>query len=129
MRPRLLAMTVLPLLLFAGERAVFAGKPEARALFGRGNAEFAAKRYAQAIELFERAYVEHPAPAFLFNIAQAHRHLGHCAEALEFYRRYLEQKPKASVRREVERHIAKLREQCAEPPPDAERTPPAQPPQ
>ena len=36
-------------------------------------------------------------PVFLYNIAQCHRLLGENAEAVRFYRRYLEAAPAASV--------------------------------
>jgi hypothetical protein len=93
----------------------FAGKREAKQLFQRGQAAYDAQRFGEAIVLFERAYTEHPAPEFLFNIAQAHRRLGHCEEALVNYRRFLEQSPETRVRREVEGHIARLRSECIEP--------------
>lgn len=92
-----------------------AGKREALQLYERGESAYNAQRFAESIELFERAYAEHPAPEFLFNIAQAHRRLGHCEEALVFYRRYLEQLPNTKLRAEVEGHVAKLRAQCIEP--------------
>lgn len=45
-------------------------------------------RFPEALERFSEAYRLDPRPAFLFNIAQCHRHLGHWEKAAFFYRRY-----------------------------------------
>src|SRR6266700_5785635 len=44
-----------------------------------------------AIAEFSKAYEIDPSPSFLFNLGQAHRHLGHLDRAIFFYRRYLEE--------------------------------------
>lgn len=45
-------------------------------------------RFPEALEKFSEAYRLDPRPAFLFNIAQCHRHLGQWEKAAFFYRRY-----------------------------------------
>src|SRR5262245_57426181 len=71
--PRLV-LAIATTIIIASSTA-YAGKREAMALYERGESAYNAQRFAESIELFERAYAEHPAPEFLFNIAQAHRRL------------------------------------------------------
>jgi hypothetical protein len=84
----------------------------ARALSTRGLEEFKSGRFAEAIVAFEASYAIVPAPALIYDSAQAHRLLGHCQEALAGYRRYLSEAPAAKNRAAVEARIAEMR-QCA----------------
>jgi len=61
----------------------------ARALYQRGTQHYRLTEYAAALADFTEAYRVVPQPAFLYNIAQAHRELGHFDDALKFYRSYL----------------------------------------
>jgi tetratricopeptide (TPR) repeat protein len=54
----------------------------AKAHFDRGD-------YAVAVEEYREAYRLVPSPGLLFNLGQAYRLLGACAEAVEAYREYL----------------------------------------
>lgn len=80
----------------------------ARGYYEDGTIAYEDGRYELALRLFERAYVRAPLPGFLFNIGQCHRQLGHDAEALDHYERYLVEDPEAPNRGEVEQLIADL---------------------
>lgn len=58
--------------------------------FGQGVACADGGRWAEAITAFERARALAPLPAVLFNLAEAHRHVGHARAALAAYREYLD---------------------------------------
>jgi hypothetical protein len=57
---------------------------------------------------FKEAYRIVGDPAFLFNIAQCHRKLGHPADAISFYKTYLRRAPASPHRAEVEKLITDL---------------------
>jgi tetratricopeptide (TPR) repeat protein len=63
----------------------------ARPLFERGLAEMDARRYTPAVLLFEESYRLNPVPVVLYNLALAHRALGHHHAAIEHFERYLTQ--------------------------------------
>ena len=110
--------------------AVRAERAKASALFKKGMAEFVLKHYDAAIGHFESGYREEPQPAFLYNIASAHKKAGHTALAIEFYERYLELAPDAKDGDEVRREVAELKAtqpvnpatMVARPPPPANLT-------
>src|SRR6516162_8738898 len=83
-------------------------KKGAKAYFEKGASEYNLGHFAEAIVQFEKAYEIDPAPILLFNIGQCHRQTGNKERAAFFYRRYLEQNPKAENRAEVESRIAEL---------------------
>jgi len=83
-------------------------KRGAKASFEKGATEYNLGHFADAIAQFEKAYAIDAAPILLFNIGQCHRQLGNKERALFFYRRYLEQDPKAENRVEVEKRMAEL---------------------
>ena len=83
-------------------------------LFNRGKIQYDLGRWEQAIELWRQAYETYDAPEFLFNIAQAFRHKGDCEQSVFFYRRYLDTRPNARNRGEVEKHIEDLERKCRE---------------
>jgi hypothetical protein len=76
--------------------------------YDRGAKLYNLGHFQEAIPDFEKAYDLDPSPIFLFNIAQSHRQLGNKERALFFYRRYLEQAPKATNRDDVERRMKDL---------------------
>ncbi len=86
-------------------------KELARKLYADGSALYGQTDYAGAIAAFEKAYAAYPAPAFLFNLAQAERQLGpvHCQAALDYYERYRQAPESAADREEVAVHIAEMR--------------------
>lgn len=85
-----------------------AKRDEALALYERGNVKYNLGAWKEAIELFTQAYETYAAPEFLFNIAQAYRQDENCERALFFYRRYLDNRPDAANRAEVEAFMAEL---------------------
>jgi hypothetical protein len=81
----------------------------ARAHFDLAKRYFQVAEYRKAIEEFKAAHIEEPDPAFLYNIAECHRHLGESKDALVFYRRFLTLAPSsAPTRAIVEKRIAEL---------------------
>jgi tetratricopeptide (TPR) repeat protein len=124
---------VLLLALAGGEpaQAQSPGNPvaESRAHFERAQRLFKVSRYREALEEFKEGYLSKADPVFLYNIAQCHRLLGERADAIMFYRRYLEAAPQSRNRVEVERRIADLEtaskiEPASTVPPAAVVTPP-----
>jgi tetratricopeptide (TPR) repeat protein len=55
----------------------------------QADAYYKLEKYPNAIGEYEQAYLSKPDASFLFNIAQCHRLMGHAAEAIKFYRRFL----------------------------------------
>jgi tetratricopeptide (TPR) repeat protein len=86
-------------------------KEVSRKLYADGSALYDQADYASAIAAFEKAYAAYPAPAFLFNLAQAERQLGpaHCQAALDYYERYQQAPESAADREEVAVHVAEMR--------------------
>ena len=78
----------------------------AKALFAEGNQHFDLGELDQALELYKRAYRIKALPAFLFNIAQCHRKLGHHQDAITMYQSYLVEVPDAQNKAMVESLIA-----------------------
>lgn len=76
--------------------------------YKKGRTAYAAGGFAAAIDEFELAYREHPAPEYLHDIAQAYRRLDKC-DAVSYFERYLAAKPDAKNRADVERALAELR--------------------
>ncbi len=88
----------------------------------QGDAYYKLEKYSNAIGEYEQAYLSKPDPSFLFNIAQCHRLMGQGAEAVNFYRRFLnDAPPNAPSRAVAEKHIRDLDDSAksatAEPPP------------
>ncbi|HET6284563.1 MAG TPA: tetratricopeptide repeat protein [Polyangia bacterium] len=82
--------------------------PEARRFTTEGMSEFNSGHFAEAIEAFKAAYQRTPAPALLYNLAQAYRMQRTCALALETYRRYLDSNPAGKLRELTEKHISEM---------------------
>jgi tetratricopeptide (TPR) repeat protein len=93
--------------------AAAASKEQAKKLFEKGMLLYDLRKFDQAIEQFDQAYQLYPQPAFLYNIAQAHRLAGRGREAIGFYQNYLRRMPDAPNRAEVEGHIAALTKEAA----------------
>ncbi|HET7544434.1 MAG TPA: tetratricopeptide repeat protein [Polyangiaceae bacterium] len=66
---------------------------DARATYESGLAHFGRGEYAEAMRDLERAYQSYPAPELLYDIAQAARLQGECAQAMNFYARFLATHP------------------------------------
>jgi len=75
-----------------------------------GVRQYQMKQYEQALDAFENAYLLHPDPVLLFDIAQSNRRLGRLDEALSAYKGYLKQLPPGHPRRStVEKLIEETR--------------------
>lgn len=82
-----------------------------------GAALFASERYEDALREYEAAWAASPDPALAAEIGRTHQRLGHTADALTWYRRFLagpaiaDDTVRAEVTREAERLTALMREQ------------------
>src|SRR5688572_26593308 len=126
------AIAVVVMACATGARAAPA-RENAKALFQEGERDFQLGKFDTAIQAYERAFNLDPQPAFIFNIALAHRRqyeidgkLEHLLRARELYRNYLKLDPGSANRTGVEKLITELgariddaRAQNAEPPPAA----------
>ena len=108
---RLASLLLLVVLATARAEAVGdAGEErEARVLHEEATRHFHRGDYDRAITAYKQAYVRAPAPALLFNIAQAYRAKHDSASALAYYDAYLRADPESAERRFVEARIAELR--------------------
>lgn len=70
----------------------------ARAEAASAKREFDRGNYASAIASYREAYRLVPSPGLLYNLGQAYRLAGQCAEAADAYRRYLAQYPRSPYR-------------------------------
>jgi tetratricopeptide (TPR) repeat protein len=90
-------------------------RENAKAIFQEGERNFQLGKFEAAIEAYERAFNLDPQPAFIFNIALAHRRqfeidgkLEHLLRARELYRNYLKLDPTSPNRPGVEKLITEL---------------------
>jgi tetratricopeptide (TPR) repeat protein len=65
-----------------------ADEARARALYAEGKKHYDVGEYGPAIEAWKQAYLLVAAPMLLFNIGQAYRLSGSCAQAMRFYASY-----------------------------------------
>jgi len=103
---------------------------QANAAYHEGLRAFDLGQYDRALAGFQRAYELSHAAGFLYDIALAHRMLGDCASALEFYRHYLDAEPTSPRRQKVEARIDEMRacKAAGSVPPKITDTPVAPPP-
>lgn len=87
---------------------------KAKALFAEGNQHYSLGEFDQAMASYSLAYRLKPLPAFLFNIAQCHRKLGHYKEAIAMYQNYLVGVPDAPNKDVVESLIKEAKDRQAE---------------
>lgn len=66
-------------------------KDEAESLSDKAIAEFSAKNYAGAVELFQQAYEIDPNPNYLFNIGRVYEEAGEFEPAVEYYAKFVKQ--------------------------------------
>jgi Tetratricopeptide repeat len=107
-------------------------KLEMKQLYERATRAYDVGKYAEAIEYYQKAYEIGGDPPMLYNIAQSYRLNDQPADAVRFYRRYLQRAPSARNKDDVERKIGELekiveerrRAQLAAPPPSPPATPP-----
>lgn len=107
------AAAALTVVVFIGMTVpAYADKETSIQLYRAGKRKYELAQYDKAIALFKQAYDEHPAPAYLYNIAQAYLKLDACRDALEHFEQFVAEKPDAKNRAEVDAQIATLGEQC-----------------
>ena len=87
---------------------------KAKALFGEGNQHYSLGEFDQAMASYSLAYRLKPLPAFLFNIAQCHRKLGHYIDAIAMYQNYLVGVPDAPNKDVVESLIKEAKDRQSE---------------
>ena len=87
---------------------------KAKALFAEGNQHYSLGEFDQAMASYSLAYRLKPLPAFLFNIAQCHRKLGHFRDAVAMYQNYLVGVPDAPNKDVVESLIKEAKDRQAE---------------
>jgi tetratricopeptide (TPR) repeat protein len=85
---------------------------DAERLYKDGQAAYDAKRYADAIVAWDKAYALSKLPALVFNLAQAHRLAGNCRPAYDAYKNFVTLDPAAEDRPAAEQFIREL-ESCA----------------
>src|SRR5580765_1308941 len=91
-----------------------AQKDEVKLHYQRATRAYDLQKYQEAIDEYQKAYEISGDPPMLYNIAQAYRLAEQPAEAVRYYRRFLQRMPNARNREDVERKIAeqdKLAEQ------------------
>jgi tetratricopeptide (TPR) repeat protein len=86
-------------------------RQQAASLTAQAHSHYRQRRYLQAASLYRRAYQTVPAPELLFNRAQCQRQLGQIAHAIELYQAYLNARPEAPQRSQIEHWIATQRSQ------------------
>jgi tetratricopeptide (TPR) repeat protein len=118
---------LLALLLLCGvARAESPNELEAKRRFGEGQKLFDKARYAEALVEFQRSHELSGYPAILHKIALCHDQLGHAADAIAAYRKYLEADPQSERRAGTEERIKAL-EASLRPAPPAPLLPPVAP--
>jgi hypothetical protein len=80
---------------------------KAAALYDTGKRHFDIAEYAAAIAAWKEAYLLSSEPLLLFNIAQAHRLAGDCAQANRFYLNYKRVAPRPANQAELDSAMAK----------------------
>jgi tetratricopeptide (TPR) repeat protein len=116
-----------------GAAAQPAGDPEAmqqaKVHFEAGRSAYQAADYQGAIREFKAAQTLRPSPVLDFNIGLAYEALGKLRAAEKYYRRYLEGRPDAQNRPEVEAKLQSIDQRIAvERQPAVNEDPGAQPP-
>lgn len=82
---------------------------QARAAYAQGHSEFREGNYEAAMAAFQRAYDTVPNPVVLISIAETQQRLGLWADAEKTLTRYLEERPDAPDRPQVEQQLASIR--------------------
>jgi hypothetical protein len=83
-------------------------KAEMKAHYEKATRAYDLGKYLEAVDEYQKAYEIGGDPPMLYNIGQAYRLNDQPAEAIRFYRRYLQRSPNARNREDVERKIGDL---------------------
>jgi tetratricopeptide (TPR) repeat protein len=87
---------------------------KAKERFKAGQAAYDLGQFEKALQLYSEAYAAMPLPAFLFNIAQCHKQLGHWERAGFFYRRFSALAPEGTDQDKLQSLIAQMDQKVAE---------------
>ncbi len=102
---RRLATLLVVLSVTSGTRAFADPKAEAKKHLEKAMQDHAAGKFEDALGELTLAYSLDPQPNLLYAIGQVHVKLGHCAEAIDFYQRFLASKPPAGPAGEAQQAI------------------------
>jgi tetratricopeptide (TPR) repeat protein len=83
-------------------------KQEMKLHYEKATRAYDVQKYSEAVDEYQKAYEIGGDPAMLYNVAQSYRLADQPADALRFYRRYLQRSPNARNREDVERKIAEM---------------------
>lgn len=99
---------------------------QAKQTYKEGVRLYDAHEYKDALAAFKRASRKYESPMLFYNIAQCQRELGDKKAAVEFYKKYLDARPKAADRERIELVIGDLEKSLQEEE-DARNAPPPPP--
>lgn len=104
--------SALALAIVAASGSAWADKAASREHYEKARRAYAAAAFDVAIAELELAYREFPAPEYLHDLGQAYRRAERACEAINHFERYLQAKPDATNRAEVEHELAALSGKC-----------------
>lgn len=84
-------------------------KSRAKEHFKRAEVHYNVGDFTEALSEYRQAYLLHPHPAFLFNMAQCHRHLGNLEQAVFLLRRFISASPGEAEQRQAERLLQQVK--------------------
>ena len=84
-------------------------KAKAKQLYDEGLRHYNLGEYTDAIAAWRQAYLVEPKPLLLFNLGQAYRLSGDCAQALTFYDSYLREEKAIKNQDDVDRAVAECK--------------------
>lgn len=93
-------------------------------LYAKAQSQYAVGDLEGALETMAKGYELGHSPNLLFNLGQLHRELSHCAQAVDYYDRYVVAAPNGERVVDAKRYAVALRAQC---PVQAEAEPRAEP--
>ncbi|MDX2021556.1 MAG: tetratricopeptide repeat protein [Deltaproteobacteria bacterium] len=86
-------------------------KKAAKEYFEQARRLYDVGKYQEAIEAYQKAYLNVEDPVFLYNIAQSHRLNNQPEDAIRFYKNYLRRSPDAANKDEVQKKIEDLQKE------------------
>jgi hypothetical protein len=105
---RLLLLLCIAVPAARGDEASPAVKAKAKARIKKARAYYEAGQYAEAITEYKGAYQLTPVPEIIFNVGQISRVKGDKAQAVVFYRKYLQEAPEGRMAGEAKKQIAEV---------------------
>lgn len=110
-----LLMAASPLAAFPAAAApLTAAQNDARAHFKKGEADYAAGQYVDALAAYQAGYDAEPLPGFLVNIAQCQRRMGDLERARATYQKFIMVAPDSPLVPEVRKLVEDLDRLLAE---------------